>query len=93
MFLDLVIVTHDNSVHKYTFQAPFNSGLKEGDRVVCDTQYGESLGTVLDCLAVEKDDKRYNFITNAMSTTEPLRKIISKVEYRKFQYNDEEGEG
>lgn len=86
-YKDYVLCKHQ-SERVFLFEAPAWSRLKEGDKVVVDTQYGQNEATVVKIITLsEIADKEYIeimvFLANA---TEPLRKVIGKVELKEFRY-------
>lgn len=88
--IDLVLCEHDlNKGKKFLFQAPMFSYLEKGDKVVVDTKYGEQVATVLASCSVGKGTEQYTMIVQACGATEPIKKVISKITYRKFEYSDE----
>jgi len=89
MYIDLVLCKHDGNNNNFLFYAPAWSNLKEGDRVIVNTQYGESDAVVVATNCVEYKDDDYNFIIKATGATKPLRKVLKKVEYRELNYNCE----
>lgn len=88
--IDLVLCEHDlNKGQKFLFQAPMFSCLKNGDKVMVDTKYGERVATVVASCSVGEGTEQYEMIVQACGASEPLKKVISKITYRKFEYEGE----
>lgn len=89
--IDLVLCTH-NKTRKFLFQAPAFSCLEKGDKVLVDTQYGESDAEVLCVCAVREGTDQYDMIIACAGATEPIRKVIGKTVLTKFDYKKGENE-
>lgn len=84
--ISLVAVKHKDEHNRcFLFEAPRFCGLKVGETVLVDTQYGEDIGKVV---AVEEyvqtNSEIYEFIIKAMGATEPLKRIVGR--YKKYEY-------
>lgn len=91
MFIDFVICKYPVDPKKYLFIAPPFSHLEEGDEVVVED--GEpQCATVIDSKTVSVNSDEYYFILNLLGVSVPLKKVISKVIYRRFEYTEEENE-
>lgn len=86
-FIDLVVLKN----RLYVFQAPAFSGLKEGDEVVIKSDK-EEVVTVERVYTARKNGAELEFILTASGTRLPLRKILKKVDYKEFEYEDEGSE-
>lgn len=91
-YLDLVVCKHDSSDHPFIFRAPACSYLKKGDRVIVETKHGEKMATVERCYTTDKVGEELDFILIASGATVPLRKVLKKVTYKEYEYEDEEDE-
>lgn len=90
-YIDLVICKHANSDHPYIFKAPAWSYLKKGDDVIVETKRGEQPAKVERVYTVDTTDSdEFEFILMASGVTTPLRKVLKKIEYKEFEYDDEE---
>lgn len=89
--IDLVLCTH-NKTRKFLFQAPAFSCLKKGDKVLVDTQYGESDAEVLHVCTVREGTDQYDMILACAGATEPIKKVIGKTVLTKFKYEKGENE-
>lgn len=87
--IDLVLCTH-NKTRKFLFQAPAFSCLEKGDKVLVDTQYGESVAEVLCVCTVREGSYQYDMILKCAGATEPIRKVIGKTVLTKFEYKEGE---
>lgn len=83
-FIDLVVLKN----RLYVFQAPAFSGLKEGDEVVIKSDK-EEVATVERVYTARKSGAELDFILTASGTILPLRKILKKLDYKEFEYEDE----
>ena len=92
MYIDLVLARHENNDRGYLFQAPFCSGLQGGDEVIVDTRRGTAFATVVNTIGVDTDTATYKFIVSAHNATDPLRKVLSQINYKHFKYEDEDKE-
>ena len=93
--IDLVLCTHINILPsgksgKFLFQAPAFSWLEKGDKVLVDTQYGESDAEVLHVCTVREGTDQYDMIIACAGATEPIRKVIGKTVLTKFDYKEGE---
>ncbi len=87
-YIDLVVLKNSNNV----YQAPAFSGLKEGDEVVVKRSTKEEVFTVERVYTARKSGVELDFILTASSSSFPLRKILKKVDYKEFEYEDEGSE-
>lgn len=92
-FFDLVAFkfAHGNK-GTYLAKAPSWSGLRMGDNVTIRLESARPRAIVVDVMTVHKDDNEYRFVMRSMGKSEPLPRVDSKVEYRPFEYKDEEQE-
>ena len=91
-YIDLVVCHHDSSDHPYIFRAPAWSYLKKGDRVIVETKHGEKEATVERSYTTDKVGEDLDFILIASGATVPLKKVLKKVTYQTYEYEDEEDE-
>ena len=90
-FIDLVLVRFDEVEGKvHLFQAPPFTHLSHGDEVRCDF-FGGEIGMVVDSGTYLKKSDELRFILALVGAGE-LRRVLSKVEYRAMDYDDEEVE-
>lgn len=89
MYIDLVLVKHANSNKKYLFQAPSWSGLDKNDLVVVQTKHGKTEGKVIALCAVDNASNEFKFIVETAGATEPLQKVLAKIEHKPFNYEEE----
>lgn len=88
--VDLVLCERGlHSGQKFLFQAPAFSWLENGDRVLVDTEHGESDAAVVSVCTVNIASEQYDMIMQACGVSEPLKKVISKITYRKLEYEGE----
>ena len=89
-YIDVVVCRHDGGEKPFVFRAPAWSHLNEGDKVIVETYKGESMATVLKCASVAKDSEELDVIVSASGASLPLKKVLQKVKFIDFQYDDEE---
>lgn len=88
-YFDFVLCKQENGKN-YLFHAPAFSKLKKGDLVKVETVHGEKLATVVSCITLaENDDAKIDFIMNATGAPKDVKKVLAKVEYSDFEYEDE----
>ena len=81
-----------HSGEKLLFQAPAFSCLEKDDRVLVDTEYGESDAYVVSACTVRSDSDQCDMILACAGDTEPIRKVIGKTVLTKFNYEKGESE-
>ena len=92
-YIDLVLCKHAETAQKcFLFEAPFCSFLKAGDMVIVGTRCGEQPAFVVDVHQCEKNSYELQFIVAASGATLPLKRVLKKVEYKDFTYEQEEKE-
>lgn len=81
-----------NSI-KYLFYSPTYSNIEKGDEVLVDTQFGEKKATVLAvCMAYGEDVKRALCVLAGVED-EPVKRVIGKYNFVKFDYSEDENNG
>lgn len=84
-FIDLVVCKNQHHV----FQAPAFSQLKEGDTVVVENTNSDEVATVERIYTIRESGEELDFILAASGTNLPLKKILKKMDYKEFIYEDE----
>ena len=85
-----VVCQHTGNSKKYLFYSPTYSDIKIGDKVLVDTQFGEKKATVLaTCMLCGEDGKRALRVL-AGAEDEPIKRVIGKYEFVKFDYSEDE---
>lgn len=84
--VDLVLCEHDlHSGQRFLFQAPsfswLDNGLKKGDRVLVETEHGESEAYVVSSCTVNTGSEQYDMIMHACGASEPLKRVIGRYEF------------
>ena len=75
------------------FHAPSWSTLKKGDLVVVETSSGEQMATVMATMTLSKDNlDGIDFVMTVTGADTNVRKVLSKVEYRTFDYEEDSAE-
>ena len=88
--IGLALCRHNNSGQGYLFQMPKYENLKEGDRVIVDTQKGEQEAVIVESATVCEDDSEIQMIIKAAGATLPLRRVLRKIVYKEFEYEEDE---
>ena len=89
MYFDLVLVAQPMS-KAFLCRCPSFSYLKLGDQVMVEGIEESQVATVIDSLTLAPDDEEFSFILKATHSALPLPKIVSKIEYRKYHYVEED---
>ena len=89
-YIDLVVAKHSGSNGRFLFRAPAFSHLEKADEVVCETTKGASTASVIASVTVGKGSKEYEFIKDVCKAYEPIKRVLAKVEYIQFKYENEE---
>lgn len=92
-FVQFVICQHNGDNKKYLFYAPSFSDIKIGDDVLVDTQFGEKKTTVLAVCTSSSDDIERALRVLAGAEDKPLKRVIGKYEFAKFNYGEDENNG
>lgn len=96
-YIDLVIcdVERDGRLGKSqeikVCQAPAWSGLERGDEVIIGREHDEARGRVQRVHTIINGGADLEFILGASGNTLPLYKVLKKVLYKKFEYQEAEG--
>ena len=85
-YFDFVLCKQENGKN-YLFHAPAFSKLAKGDLVKVETVHGEKLATVVSCITL--DDAKIDFIMNATGAPKDVKKVLAKVEYSDFEYEED----
>lgn len=86
-----VIIKHLQDNGKYLFQVPKGVDLKAGNTIVCDTSRGVNQLGVCCCDSFVADE---TIVCPLFGTQTPkLRFVTGRVEYAKFNMEDEEDDG
>lgn len=89
-YVQFVVCQHTGDTKKYLFYAPFYATIKSGDEVLVDTQYGERRATVLTVCSSTRDDVENILRVLAGAEDKPLKRVIGKYEFTKFDYGEDE---
>ena len=92
-FVQFVVCKHTGDSKKYLFYAPAFSDIKIGDDVLVDTQFGEKKATVLAVCTSSSDDLERVLRVLAGAEDKPLKRVIGKYQFAKFNYSVGENNG
>lgn len=89
-YVQFVVCQHTDSRKKFLFYAPFYATIKSGDEVLVDTQFGKKRATVLTVCSSTRDDVENILRVLAGAEDKPLKRVIGKYEFTKFDYGEDE---
>ena len=89
-FVQFVVCQHTDSIKKFLFYAPFCATIKSGDEVLVDTQFGEKRATVLAVCSSTRNELENILRVLAGAEDKPLKRVIGKYEFTKFDYGEDE---
>lgn len=89
-YVQFVVCQHTDSRKKFLFYAPLYASIKSGDEVLVDTQFGEKKATVLAVCTTSSDDVEISMRVLAGAEDKPLKRVIGKYEFTKFDYREDE---
>ena len=92
-FVQFVVCQHTDNGEKYLFYAPVFTDIKKGDEVLVDTKYGERKATVLAVCTTSSDDVDRILRVLVGAEGKPLKRVIGKYKFVKFDYGEDENNG
>lgn len=92
-FVQFVVCQHNGDNKKYLFYAPAFSYIKIGDDVMVDTKFGEKKATVLAVCTSSSDNLERVLRVLAGAEDKPLKRVIGKYQFAKFNYCEDENNG
>lgn len=90
-----VVCKHDECDKNFLFYAPSFEHLKNGDKVIVDTKYGEQTANVVTaCNGFTDSDVEESLRTLCGTGNRELKRVVGKFNFVKFDYtyDDKEGE-
>ncbi len=92
-FVQFVVCQHTGCSKKYLFYSPAFSNIEEGDEVLVDTQFGARKATVIAvCTSCSEDVERVLRVL-AGAGGKPIKRVIGKYNFSKFDYSEGENNG
>lgn len=90
-YVDLVVAGSPAYDGQFLVTAPAWSGLAKSDEVVIDTVRGAFPAVVNGVITIdmERDTEILSLLLLLTKEDLPLKRVLSKVEYRKFEYEEE----
>lgn len=82
------VVCQHTGNKKFLFYAPLYATVKSGDEVLVDTQFGEKKATVLAVCNTFNDDVERALRVLAGAEDKPLKRVIGKYDFYKFNYSE-----
>lgn len=92
-YVQFVVCQHTGNNKKYLFYAPAFSDIKIGDEVLVDTQFGEKKATVLAVCTSASEDMERVLRVLAGAEDNPVKRVIGKYNFVKFDYSEDENNG
>lgn len=92
-FVQFVVCQHNGDNKKYLFYSPTFSKIEKGDDVLVDTQFGERKATVLAVCTTSSDDVERVLRVLAGAEDKPVKRVIGKYQFDKFEYSEDENNG
>lgn len=92
-YVQFAVCQHTGNNKKYLFYAPPFRGVMIGDEVQVDTQFGEKKATVLAVCTTSSDDVEKILRVLAGAEDKPLKRVIGKYQFTKFDYMEDENNG
>lgn len=89
-FVQFVVCKHTGDSKKYLFYAPTFSDIEKGDDVLVDTRYGERKATVIAVCTTSSDDVERVLRVLAGGEDKPVKRVIGKYKFVKFEYSEDE---
>lgn len=88
-----VVCQHTGNSKKYLFYSPTYYSIEQGDEVLVDTQFGEKRATVLAVCMLYGEDAKRALRVLAGAEDEPIKRVIGKYQFVKFDYSEDENNG
>jgi hypothetical protein len=92
-YVQFVVCQHTGDSKKYLFYSPAFSNLEKGDEVLVDTQFGEKKATVLAVCTSSSEDVERILRVLAGAEDKPVKRVIGKYNFVKFDYSEDENNG
>lgn len=89
-YVQFVVCQHTDSKKKFLFYAPLYASIKSGDEVLVETQFGEKMATVLAVCNSTSNDVEQVLRVLTGAGCEPLKRVIGKYDFTKFNYREDE---
>lgn len=89
-YVQFVVCKQTVDSKKYLFYAPAFSDIKKGDEVLVDTQFGEKKATVLAVCTTSSEDVERALRVLTGAEGKPVRRVIGKYKFVKFDYREDE---
>lgn len=89
-YVQFVVCQYTDCKKKLLFYAPLYASIKSGDEVLVDTQFGEKMATVLAVCNSTSNDVEQVLRILVGAGCEPLKRVIGKYDFTKFNYREDE---
>ena len=88
-----VVCQFTGNSKKYLFYAPAFTDIKKGDEVLVDTKFGDQRATVLAVCTSMSEDVKIVLRVLTGKEDEPVKRVIGKYNFVKFDYSEDENNG
>ena len=88
--VQFVICQHTGNGEKRLFYAPTFSKIEKGDNVLVETQHGERRATVIAVCTTSSDDVERALRVLTGGEDKPVKRVIGKYEFTKYDYGEDE---
>lgn len=92
-YVQFVVCQHTGDSKKYLFYSPAFSNIDKGDEILVDTQFGEKKATVLAVCTSSSEDVERILRVLAGAEDKPVKRVIGKYNFVKFDYSEDENNG
>lgn len=92
-YVQFVVCQHTGDSKKYLFYAPVFSDINEGDSVLVETEFGKRRATVLAVCYSSSEDVERALRVLAGAEDKPIKRVIGKYQFVKFNYSEDENNG
>lgn len=88
-YVQFVVCQYTDSKKKFLFYAPLYASIKSGDEVLVEAQFGEKMATVLAVCNSTSNDVEQVLRVLTGAGCEPLKRVIGKYDFTKFNYRED----
>lgn len=92
-YIQYVACKYTDGGKPYLFYAPFYASIKSGDEVLVDTNLGTRIATVQAVCSTSSENVEIMLRVFAGAEKKPIKRVIGKYEFTKFDYGEDENNG
>lgn len=90
-YITLCVCQHKDSDKLYLFKAPTFTEIKDGTKVIVDTNLGEQEAIVVSSCTVAKESKEFETMMNLAGAYGELKKVVGYYKFIEYDYSNDEG--